>query len=407
VLELRVQERTAELHKSTEQLRAEIAQREQMEEELLRARKLESLGVLAGGIAHDFNNFLTVIQGNIGLAKGQLRPWEPVQEILDQANNACQRAAFLSSQLLTFAKGGAPVRRLVSVAKLVTDAVRLARSGAPTSISVNLTEDLGFAEVDPGQIAHVLHNLLLNARQAMAGDGLIEIRAEKVASQRRPNAGPYVRISIRDYGCGIPADVLPRIFDPYFTTKAGASGLGLATAYAIVAKHGGHISVESKPGEGTTFTVDLPASHETPAPEAPTVAHSQVGTGRLLVMDDEEGLRNLLKTVLTTLGYEVQTARDGAEAIALYEGALAAGGGFDAVLLDLTVSGGMGGSEAAVKLKELDPSSKLIVSSGYSDAPVMSNFAKYGFDAVIPKPWTTAEISAVFRRVLVADRKTH
>ena len=186
VLELRVQERTAELHKSTEQLRAEIAQREQMEEELLRARKLESLGVLAGGIAHDFNNFLTVVQGNIGLAKGQLNPGEPVQEILDQAASACQRAAFLSSQLLTFAKGGAPVRRVVSVAKLVMDAVRLARTGAPTSISVNIEEDLGFAEVDPGQIAQVLHNLLLNARQAMAGGGLIEVRAENVASQRRP-----------------------------------------------------------------------------------------------------------------------------------------------------------------------------------------------------------------------------
>ena len=407
VLELRVQERTAELRKSTEQLRAEIAQREQMEEELLRAHKLESLGLLAGGIAHDFNNFLTVVQGNIGLAKGQLNPGEPVQEILDQAASACQRAAFLSSQLLTFAKGGAPVRRAVSVAKLVMDAVRLACAGAPTSVSVNIEEDLWFAEVDPGQIAQVLHNLLLNARQAMAGGGLIEVGAENVASQSGPNAGPHVRISIRDYGHGIPVNVLPRIFDPYFTTKEGASGLGLATTYAIVAKHGGQISVESKPGEGTTFTVDLPASHETPAPEAPTVAHLQAGTGRLLVMDDEEDLRNLLKAVLTDLGYEVQTAGDGAEAIALYEGALAARRGFDAVLLDLTVSGGMGGSEAAAKLKEIDPFSKLIVSSGYSDAPVMSDFAKYGFDAVIPKPWTLTEISEVFRRVLVADRKTH
>jgi signal transduction histidine kinase len=273
ILELRVQERTAELHKSTEQLRAEIAQREQMEEQLLRARKLDSLGVLAGGIAHDFNNFLTVIHGNIGLAKGQLNVREPVQEILDQAASACQRAAFLSSQLLTFAKGGAPVRRVVSVAQLVMDAVRLARTGAPTSISVDMGEDPGFAEVDPGQIAQVLHNLLLNARQAMAGGGLIEVRVENVASQRRPNPGPHVRISIRDYGCGIPADIVPRIFDPYFTTKEGASGLGLATTYAIVSKHNGHISVESKPGEGTTFAIDLPASQETLAPEAPAAAH--------------------------------------------------------------------------------------------------------------------------------------
>ena len=201
---------------------------------------------------------------------------------------------------------------------------------------------------------------------------------------------------------------MPRIFDPYFTTRQGASGLGLATAYAIVGKHGGHISVESKPGDGTVFTIDLPASLDTPAPQAPVVVHPRTGTERLLAMDDEEPLRNLLKTVLTKLGYEVQTARDGAEAIALYEEARSAGKGFDAVLLDLTVSGGMGGLEAAAKLKELDPASKLIVSSGYSNAPVMSDFAKYGFDAVVPKPWTAAEISQVFRTVLVANpgRKT-
>jgi signal transduction histidine kinase/ActR/RegA family two-component response regulator len=406
-LELRVEERTAELHKSTEQLRAEIAQREQIEEELLRARKLESLGVLAGGIAHDFNNFLTVVQGNIELAKAHLDPGEPTQEILDKTATACRRAAFLSSQLLTFAKGGSPVRRVVSVAELVMDAVHLARAGASISIAVNIAEDLRFAEVDPGQIGQVLHNILVNARQAMPEGGIIEVRAENVV-QGSPDPDPRVRISIRDYGCGIPADVLPRIFDPYFTTKPGNSGLGLATAYAIVAKHGGYISVESKPGDGTVFTIDLPASHGTPAPLAPIVSRMQTGTERLLVMDDEESLRNLLKTVLTKLGYEVQTARDGAEAIALYEGSKAAGRGFDAVLLDLTVSGGMGGMETAARLKELDPSSKLIVSSGYSDAPVMSDFARYGFDAVIPKPWTATEVSEVFRRVLVADpdRKT-
>ena len=308
-LEVRVQERTAELQQSTEQLRAEIAQREQVEEELLRARKLESLGVMAGGIAHDFNNFLTVVQGNIELAKMELSADAPVQEILDQTANACERAAFLSSQLLTFAKGGAPVRRLVSVAKLVTDAVHLARAGAQTSIDVDISDDLWFAEVDPGQIGQVLHNILLNARQAMPEGGIIEVHAEN--HHDAPGTGTRVRISIRDYGCGIPADVLPRVFDPYFTTKPGGSGLGLATAYAIIAKHGGTLSVESKPGGGTVFTIDLPASQERPAPESPTVAEVHTGTGRILVMDDEEALRKLLKTVLTTLGYEVQTARDG------------------------------------------------------------------------------------------------
>jgi signal transduction histidine kinase/ActR/RegA family two-component response regulator len=390
-LEVRVQERTAEL-------RAEIAQRELVEEELLRARKLESLGVLAGGIAHDFNNFLTVVQVNIEIAKMQLAPGEPVQEVLDQTASSCQQAAFLSDQLLTFAKGGAPVRRLVSVAKLVMDAVQLARAGAQTSITVSIAEDLRCAEVDPGQIGQVLHNVLLNARQAMRDGGITEVRAENAAESR-------VRISIRDYGSGISADVLPRIFDPYFTTKPGGSGLGLATAYAIIAKHGGSLAVESRPGQGTTFTMDLPASQETPAPQAHIAAQMATGTARLLIMDDEETLRRVLRGVLTKLGYQVQTARDGAEAIALCENEKAAGRGFEAVLLDLTVRGGMGGIETAEKLRELDPSLKLIVSSGYADAPVMSDFRRYGFDDVVRKPWSVAQVSEVFRRVLMPAQK--
>ena len=215
-----------------------------------------------------------------------------------------------------------------------------------------------------------------------------------------------MKISVRDYGHGIPADVLPRVFDPYFTTRPGGSGLGLATAYAIIAKHGGTLSVESKPGGGTLFTIDLPASQEhpaEPAPESPKLAHLHTGTGRILIMDDEEALRKLLKTVLTTLGYQVHTARDGAEAVALCEHERSSGRGFDAVLLDLTVSGGMGGVEAAAKLKELDPGLKLIVSSGYSHAPVMADFREYGFDDVVPKPWTIPELSNVLERVLAQN----
>jgi signal transduction histidine kinase len=332
-LEVRVQQRTVELERSAERLRAEIAQREQMEEELLRVQKLESLGVLAGGIAHDFNNFLAVIQGNVEIAKMNLDPDEPVQEILDQTSSACQRAAFLSSQLLTFAKGGDPVRRVVSVAKLVTDAVHLARAGAQTRIEVSISEDLRVAEVDPSQIGQVLHNILLNARQAMPEGGIIEVRAENVGLKDSPVADTRVRISIRDYGCGMSAAVLPRIFDPYFTTKTGGSGLGLATAHAIITKHGGSLSVESKPGYGAVFTIELPASQGSSEPQAPIVGHMQTGTERLLVMDDEAALRKLLERVLTKLGYEVQTARDGAEAIALCENAKASGRNFDAALL--------------------------------------------------------------------------
>jgi signal transduction histidine kinase/CheY-like chemotaxis protein len=398
-LERRVEERTAELFKSTLQLRAEIEQRQQAEEELLRVRKLESVGVLAGGIAHDFNNFLTVVQGGIEVISSRFNSGE-VQEILDKMADACRRAAFLSSQLLTFAKGGAPVRRVVPVSDLVTDAVKLIRAGAAVSISVHLAKGLRSVVVDPNQMGQALHNILLNARQSMPEGGIIEVRAENAVLPGSPG-DQWVRISIRDYGCGIPAHILPRIFDPYFTTKPGGTGLGLATTHAIITKHGGRISAESKPGEGTVFTLELPATDAPAAPETPVVGGSERGTERILVMDDEEPIRLLLKTILKTLGYEVETARDGAEAIALFERAIAAGTAFRAVLLDVTVPGGMGGVEAGIRLKEIDPSVKLIVSSGYSDARVMSDFGKFGFDDVLPKPWTATQISDVFRRVLV------
>jgi signal transduction histidine kinase/ActR/RegA family two-component response regulator len=398
-LEVRVQERTAELNQSTLQLRAEIAQRQQIEEELLRARKLESLGVLAGGIANDFNNFLAVVQGNVELARSQLDRDAPAQLMLDETAGACKRAALLSSQLLTFSKGGTPVLRLVSLAGLLTDAIPSARAGAQTNFEVCIPENLRSAEVDPGQISQVLHNILLNARQAMPGGGTIKIQAENVDLKVPTGFEPRVKISIQDHGCGIPDQDLPRIFDPYFTTKPNGNGLGLATAYGIIAKHGGNLSVQTKSGEGTVFTIDLPASEETPEPQTLTTS-IQKGSGRILAMDDEPALQFLMQNVLTKLGYEVQIAGDGAEAIALFEKAKGCGRGFDAILLDLTISGGMGGIETAAKLKALDSSVKLIVCSGYSEAPVASDLQKYGFDDIIPKPWTIASMSEVFRRVL-------
>ena len=400
-LETRVEERTGELQLAAEHLRAEMTQRRQVEEELFKARKLESLGVMAGGIAHDFNNFLTVVQGNLEIARMQLDPSDPVQTVLSRTGIACQRAAFLSSQLLTFAKGGVPVRRLIAVKDLVNDATRLARAGAQIAIELNLSDDLRAVEADPGQMVQAMHNILVNAIQSMPEGGIVEVYAVNAVVRDRPASEAHVRISIRDYGCGIPFDVLPRIFDPYFTTKPGASGLGLATAYAIIAKHGGSLSVESKAGIGSTFTLDLPASQAQPAPLAALPIVSK-GAERLLVMDDEEALRQLLEMALRKLGYYVEAARDGAEAIALAEEACAKGRAFDAALLDLTVNGGMGGLEAAARLKEVDPKLKLIVSSGYADAPVMANYRKYGFDGVIRKPWALAEVSEVFRKLLTA-----
>jgi PAS domain S-box-containing protein len=401
-LAARVAERTSDLQWANDQLRNEIRQREQVEEELLRARKLEALGVLAGGIAHDFNNFLTVIQGNIGLAKMHLRSGAPVEELLDQTDRACERAAALASQLITFARGGDPVRRTVSVGHLLRDAAQLARAGAPVSIVDRIAADLWPANLDASQVSNALHNLLLNARQAMPGGGIIEIDATNaVIEAEAPSLAPgrYVKIEIRDTGIGIPSEILPRIFDPYFTTKESGGGLGLATAYSVVSKHGGHITVHSTPGSGTTFSLYLPAC-ERAEPPVQRPRSAVKSRGRVLVMDDDREIRDLLARILALQGFEAECVRDGAEAIAAYERAQRSERRFDAVLLDLTIAGGMGGLETAGKLRELDPEVKLIASSGYSEAAVMSEFSRHGFDERLPKPWTPSQVAAVLDRVL-------
>jgi len=400
-LATRVAERTAELQQANERLLAEMEQRKHAEEELLRGRKLESLGVLAGGIAHDFNNFLTIISGNIALAKMHLEPADSVCDILDQAELACKRATSLSYQLLTFGKGGAPVRKLAPLTGDIKDAVALARAGAQVTINLTIADDLLSAEIDSGQIGHALHNILLNARQAMPEGGIIDVRAENVevdGDSLPLRAGKYVMISIQDHGCGIAANLVPRIFDPYFTTKQSGSGLGLAMVHSIIAKHEGYIAVQSTLGVGTTFSVYLPACEAAQPAESVIGQQLQAGSGRILVMDDEEALLIVLAQMLGRLGYEIECARTGDEAIELYQKAKDAGRRFDIVLLDLTIPGGMGGKEVADRLKEIDDSVILIVSSGYSNTPIMSEFRSYGFDDVLSKPWTPVQLSEVLRR---------
>jgi PAS domain S-box-containing protein len=402
----RVAERTAELQQANERLEAEVNQRKLLEDELMRADKLEALAVLAGGIAHDFNNFLMIVQGNLELAKIQTKPGDPLHEILQQSDTACKRAVSLASQLLTFGKGGAPIVRTTSVAQLLAASVDLARAGSQVRFDLAVPDDLWPAEIDAGQISQVFHNLLLNARQAVPESGIVEVRAENVAikdSVLSINSGKYVRISVRDYGHGIPAEILPRIFDPYFTTKEAGRGLGLATAYSIVTKHQGHIRADSTVGQGTTFYIHLPASEMSPVAQPAAVVRT--GAGRILVMDDEQAIRRLLELMMSQLGYEVECASDGAEAIELFTRATASGRGFAGVLLDLTVPGRMGGKDAAEELRKIDPSVKLIVSSGYADAPILSEFQKYGFDDVIRKPYTLTELSDVLTRVIGARPK--
>ena len=408
-LETRVAERTTELHAANERLRDEIEQRKQAEEELLRARKLESLGVLVGGIAHDFNNFLTIVLGNIGLASMELKRGNPVFDILSQTEKACRRAASLASQLLTFGKGGAPVRQIASLTPLVRDAASLTAAGSNVTMHLDLAEDLPAVNIDSSQVSHALQNVLLNARQAMPQGGTIDLRTEAIVHLDNSlplKPGRYVKISVRDRGCGIPPEILPRIFDPYFTTKKTGTGLGLAAAYAIIAKHHGHISVQSTVGVETVFTIYLPASEQKPAPDRPAREELPPGTGKILVMDDEDSIRMLAVRMLAKLGYEASGARDGAEAIAALETARDEGKPFDAMLLDLTIPGGMGGKEAAARLKELDPLVTLVVSSGYSDDPVLSDYRSYGFDAVLSKPWTVAQLSQLFKQILQSGTRS-
>ena len=393
-LERRVEERTA-VYRSTERLQDEITQRTDGTEPL--RTQTESLGLLAYGIAR--LTFLTII----GISSW---PRWSSRLTLQLEQRSSEPRALVSGRIPLISvidlRQGATQSGAWFPYPLVVDAVHLARSRGGQH-SPDIAADPGPPRSMPTRSASAP---VLLQRQAGHGEGgIIEVRAENVvlSGDTKQQSGAHIRISIRDYGCGISDDILPLIFDPYFTTKPSATGLGLATTHSIVAKHCGRLSVESKDGVGTVFIVDLPASESDPAQESPVVARLQSGTGRLLVMDDEETLRTLMVAVLVRLGYEVVSASDGAEAIDLFEAAHANGRGFDVIVLDLTVPGGMGGVETARKLKELGSAATLIASSGYSDAPVMSSFQDYGFDDVLPKPWAVAQLSEVCRRAIVAN----
>ena len=386
----------------------DVTDRKRLEEELLKAKKMESVGVLAGGIAHDFNNILTVILANVSLAKRYADSQSKMFGRLTAAENACRRAAELTHQLLTFSQGGAPIRRTAAIKDLIHDSVDFALRGSNVRGDLTLPAHLWPVEIDPGQINQVLHHVILNAKQAMPQGGVVEVRADNLPSDAaRPSLLPqgcWIKITIRDQGYGIPADQLPKIFDPFFTTKASGSGLGLAIAYAIVTKHDGRITVTSEVGVGTTVSLYLPASTRalvsTSDRPSPSVAHQ----GALLVMDDNEAIRDVLVDMLTQLGYQSQCARDGAEAVALYQQARDAGQPFTAVLLDLTIPGGMGGKETITHLQAIDPQVCAIVSSGYANDPLMADFRAYGFSGVISKPYTMEGLHEVLQRV-IEDRR--
>ncbi len=383
---------------------SDITERRRMEEEVAKAQKLESVGVLAGGIAHDFNNILAIIWGNVSLAKMALNPGEPAHQNLEQAEKGALRAKDLSQQLLTFSKGGAPVRKPTDIAVLLQDVALFTLSGSGVRCEFDFQEDLRETETDEGQIRQVLINLFLNAVQAMPDGGVVRVRAENAElctpECRSLDPGTYVRILVQDQGIGIRKEHLSRVFDPYFTTKQQGNGLGLAVAYSVVTKHNGRISVESEPGTGSSFTVLLPASESGPAETVPQEEEVVGGRGRLLVMDDEELVLGIVKQMLEHLGYQVELAGDGTEAIELYARAMEAGKPYDAVIMDLTVPGGMGGQEAVGRLREMDPGIRAIVSSGYSSDPVLANHDQYGFSGMISKPYSMANLSRTLKKVL-------
>ncbi len=383
----------------------DVTETKRAEEERLRLSNLESLATLAGGIAHDFNNILTAILGNIGLAGLELDHTDRSRERLSAAETACLQAQKLAKQLLTFAKGGAPVKQPVSLENLVTEAASFAGRGSQVKCASSFPDHLWPVEADPGQISQVFQNLLINAIQAMPSGGTIKVQGENLAVAAGSNLplapGRYVKISVEDQGVGLPADYLTKIFDPYFTTKQKGSGLGLATAYSIVKNHLGHIAVASKLGAGTTFQVYLPASVKKILPQPAEDKGWCSGKGKILVMDDEPMVRQVLDKMLSRLGYEAEFARDGDEAIALFTQAQKSGEVFAAVILDLTVPGGLGGKETMEQLLKIAPGVKAIVSSGYSEDPVMAEFEKYGFRGIIAKPFKVAELGKILHEIIL------
>lgn len=374
----------------------DITERKRMEEDLLQASKLDSLGILAGGIAHDFNNILTVISGNVSLAKMIMKTDDEVADILSEVEQAALQARDLTQQLLTFSKGGAPIKETASIKELLQESCNFVLRGSNVICNYYIADDLWPVSIDKGQINQVISNLIINADQAMPEGGVIQLSAINISSDSDlpPSLKPadYIKIAIIDQGIGIVEKHLDKIFDPYFTTKQKGHGLGLATCYSIIKKHDGDINIISSIGIGTTVTVYLPALPDHVVELKNSPGYDLRGQGKILIMDDEVSVRETLGKMLQRLGYTISTAADGQKAINLYQNAIYSNEPYDAVMMDLTIAGGMGGKEAVKRLLEMDPEAKVIVSSGYSNDPVMAEYKNFGFCGVLPKPY---EIQAV------------
>jgi len=374
----------------------DVTAHRQLENEQSKAGKLESIGVLAGGIAHDFNNILTAILGNISLGQALVSKDEEVYRVLKEAENACLRARDLTNQLLTFARGGTPLKKTTSLKDLIMESAWFSLRGSNVRCYFDIAKDLWKAEVDEEQISRVINNLIINADQAMPDGGTIDCSAANVSVLKNDplplKPGKFIRISIQDHGHGISKEDLPRIFDPFFTTREKSNGLGVTTAWSIVKKHGGHIAVESEMGQGTRFDIYLPSISDSAESPVDGEKQEQTPAGKILVVDDEEIVRDIAGKMLTHFGHSVVYAANGEDALKIYQSARENGKPFDLVILDLTIPGGMGGVATIQRLKELDPDVKAIVSSGYSNDPVISNYEDYGFCGVVTKPYNVEDL---------------
>ncbi|WP_052507348.1 hybrid sensor histidine kinase/response regulator [Desulfonatronovibrio magnus] len=376
-----------------------------LEEERLRKEKLESIGLLAGGIAHDFNNILTAILNHIIMVKSSMVKDDVNISKMESAQKACLRARRLTQQLLTFSKGGAPIKEATSMAELIEDTVGFALRGSNVIRNLDIPSNLWPANVDPGQISQVLENLVINSAQAMPAGGEVCIEARNITLEPGSDlplaAGKYVRLVVSDNGCGIDSDNLQKIFDPYFTTKKSGTGLGLATTYSIINNHNGYIEVSSTRGQGTSFTIYLPAmSAELLEDVAYSKSPIESGRGRILVLDDDQEILEVVKEALDLLGYEAELVADGKNILEEYAKSVEEKNPFDLIIMDLTVPGGMGGLETMQKLKEIYPEVKAVVSSGYSQDPVMANYREHGFLGVLAKPYTISELSSLLVRMI-------
>ena len=385
----------------------DITEHVKTEQEALKVRKLESVGILAGGIAHDFNNILTAILGNLSLARTMTDTKDKIHKLLLASEKASLRAKDLTQQLLTFAKGGEPVKEITSIENIIRDSASFILMGSNVRCNFKFGQALRPVNIDAGQISQVIQNITINAEQAMPVGGVIEIECDNCKygpQDQLPIAvGDYVKISIKDQGVGIPTTLFDKIFDPYFTTKEKGSGLGLAITHSIIRKHHGYITIDSVEGQGSTITIYLPSSKEKELSDSTKSPHDQaeeLTSGTIIIMDDEEIIREVFDEMLSLKGYKVLSAQDGEETIKLYEEARLSDNPVDLIIMDLNIPGGMGGQETVLKILQLNPKAKIVVSSGYANDPVMSDYKKYGFCAALAKPFQFQELMTTIARLI-------